>query len=281
MNLPRHVGNIVTLATLLSLVGTSVPWDVRAYHSEEELLLDDTAYSLRRREARLGIMQLGYGIIDQLQVTTYVFPWILGAAFETVAPNLELKSTLYQRRRLALSLSAGFVTGEVTQDDEANSRVRYFLFPMSLTASVRANHVLSVHTGGKYVRTHLAGDTSPEGTDVKGALLLDVMQLWVELEMRLSHTTAFTLTGRVVPYAGDSVLQANTGLDEFTTAILSLEVNPEDVQDAWAVVAGVALSWDQVNLILGLGYGDLFLPGVGLVVPGPFPVPVLDFYVRF
>lgn len=50
----------------------------RAYHTQRVRLLDSTAYSLNRREVRIGVMELGYGAIDELQITTYTAPWILG-----------------------------------------------------------------------------------------------------------------------------------------------------------------------------------------------------------
>ena len=39
--------------------------------------------ALLAERVRLGLMQLSYGIIDQLQVTTFTMPWILGAIFRT------------------------------------------------------------------------------------------------------------------------------------------------------------------------------------------------------
>ncbi|MGB5365242.1 MAG: hypothetical protein WBN14_03185, partial [Polyangiales bacterium] len=129
---------LVALVVGVTSVGMGLrPSPAHAYHTYKERLLNTTAYSLSRREVRLGLMQLSYGIVDQLQVTTWTMPWILGAIFEDVAPNLELQSTFYDRRKLALSVSAGFLTGTIEQPD--NTKIRYFLLPVSLASSVRIN----------------------------------------------------------------------------------------------------------------------------------------------
>ena len=62
---------LVTLVVGVTSAGMGLhPSSARAYHTYEERLLDTTAYSLQRRRVRLGLMQLSYGILDQLQVTT-------------------------------------------------------------------------------------------------------------------------------------------------------------------------------------------------------------------
>ena len=65
-------------------------------------------------------------------------PWLLGAIFQDVAPNLELKSTLYNRKRLALSVAAGFLDRHHPAVRRF-TRARYFLIPVSVASSVRIN----------------------------------------------------------------------------------------------------------------------------------------------
>jgi hypothetical protein len=262
------------------------PSPARAYHTYQERLLDDTAYSLRRREARLGLMQLSYGILDQLEVRTYTFPWILGSIFQEVAPNVALKSTFYDQRRLALAASVGFLTGTIKQADD--TKVRYFLVPIGVAASVRINSVISLHSGSIFAVPRFSGDTQAGGSDIEGALVVSVLQLWETLEWRLSPVVAFTLFVRWLPYVSNGVLKGTIDVDENTDGTIEAEVSTEDLKNAWAVIPGFVFSWKRANLKLGLGYGDLFLPGIGLVVPGPFPragtpAPVLDFdiFVRF
>jgi hypothetical protein len=241
------------------------PTSARAYHTQKERLLDTTAYSLYRREARLGLMKLSYGIIDQLQVTTYTAPWILGALFEDVAPNLELKSTVYNRRRLALSVSAGFLTGTVLQPD--NTKIRYFLVPVAAAASVRINSDVSTHVGVRYTVVNGDAQTQPEGTAVEGTLVVDFLQLWGMAEWRLSRVVAFTFTVRWVPHV------SNIGLDGTVDAgnpaiTAGLQGDLSALRNAFAVIPGFVFSWERANIRLGVGYNDFFVEGFYVVVPG-------------
>ncbi len=257
------------------------PSSASAYHTYEERLLNTTAYSLHRRRVRLGVMQLSYGIIDQLQVTTYTMPWLLGLIFEDVAPNLELKSTFYDRRKLALSVSAGFLTGAIEQPD--NTKIRYLLIPVSFAASVRINSDVSTHFGALYTAVSGDADSQPEGTAVEGAVVVDFLQLYGMFEWRVSRVVAFTFTVRWVPYVSDLVV--NGTLDAGNPAIgVQLEGDLSELQNAFAVVPGFVFSWDRANIRLGVGYSSFFVDGFYVVIPGEVlsnVSPEFDIFVRF
>ncbi len=281
----RRIRNTLLLATLLVGVTSAGmglrPSSARAYHTYEERLLNTTAYSLHRRRVRLGLMQLSYGILDQLQITTYTMPWLLGAIFQTLAPNLELKSTFYDRRSLAMSVSAGFLTGTIQANDE--TRVRYFLLPISLAASTRINSDVSMHFGARYTTVNGDADAKPGGDSIKGALVVDFLQLWGMAEWRLSRVVAFTFTMRWVPYVSnlaiDGTLDANN-----PTIGLQLEADLSELKNAFAVIPGFVFSWDRANIRLGVGYSSFFVEGFYLVVPGDVldnVSPEFDIFVRF
>jgi hypothetical protein len=108
------------------------------------------------------------------------------------------------------------------------------------------------------------------------------------LEWRLSRVTAFTFTARWTPYVSNSVLEGNIDVDDNTSGTIEVEVSTDALRNTWAIIPGFLFSWKRANLKLGIGYGDLFLPGVGLVIPGAFPSsgipsPILDLdiFVRF
>ena len=273
---------LVALVVGVTSVGMGLrPSPARAYHTYKERLLNTTAYSLSRREARLGLMQLSYGIVDQLQVTTWTMPWILGAIFEDVAPNLELQSTFYDRRKLALSVSAGFLTGTIEQPD--NTKIRYFLLPVSLASSVRINSDISTHFGARYTAVNGDADTQPDGTAVEGAIVVDFLQLWAMFEWRLSRVVAFTFTLRWVPYVSDVVV--NGTLDAGNPTISAqVEGDLSELRNAFAIVPGFVFSWERANVRLGVGYSDFFVDGFYVVVPGDVLSNVsieFDVFVRF
>jgi hypothetical protein len=273
---------LVALVVGVTSVGAGFhPSSARAYHTYKERLLNTTAYSLSRREARLGLMQLSYGIIDQLQVTTWTMPWILGAIFQDVAPNLELKSTFYDRKKLALSVSAGFLTGTVEQPE--NTKIRYFLFPVSLASSVRINSDVSTHFGARYTAVDGDADTQPEGTAVEGAFVVDFLQLWGMFEWRVSRVVAFTFTVRWVPYVSDVVVNGTVDAGNPTISA-QLQGDLSELRNAFAIIPGFVFSWERANIRLGVGYSDFFVEGFYLVVPGEVLSNVafeFDVFVRF
>ena len=273
---------LVTLLTGVTWAGMGFqPEPAHAYHTYEERLLDTTAYSLQRRRVRLGLMNLSYGILDQLQVTTYTMPWLLGLIFEDVAPNLELKSTFYDRKRLALSVSAGFLTGTIQQTD--NSRVRYFLMPIALAASVRINSDVSVHLGTRFTAVTGGADAQSGGDQIEGALVIDFIQLYGMAEWRLSRVVAFTFTLRWVPYVSDAIVNGSlSGTNP--TADIRLAVATDDLKNAFAVVPGFVFSWERANIRLGVGYSSFFVDGFYVVIPGNTlhnVSPEFDVFVRF
>ena len=273
---------LVALVVGVTSVGMGLrPSPARAYHTYKERLLNTTAYSLSRREARLGLMQLSYGIVDQLQVTTWTMPWILGLIFEDVAPNLELQSTFYDRRKLALSVSAGFLTGTIEQPD--NTKIRYFLLPVSLASSVRINSDVSTHFGARYTAVNGDADTQPDGTAVEGALVVDFLQLWAMFEWRVSRVVAFTFTVKWVPYVSDLVLNGTVDSGNPTIGA-QLQGDLSELRNAFAIVPGFVFSWERANIRLGVGYSDFFVDGFYVVVPGDVLSNVsieFDVFVRF
>ena len=281
----RRLRNTLLLVALVAAVTSAGmglrPSSARAYHTYEERLLNTTAYSLHRRRIRIGVMQLSYGIIDQLQVTTYTMPWILGAIFQTVAPNLELKSTFYDRRRLALSVSAGFLTGAIEASDQ--TKVRYFLYPVSFAASVRINSDVSTHFGALYTAVNGDADSKPGGDSIEGGVVVDFLQLWGMVEWRLSRVVAFTFTVRWVPYVSDLAINGTLDSDNPDIAV-QLEADLSELRNAFAVIPGFVFSWDRANIRLGVGYSSFFVEGFYLVIPGDVLrniAPEFDIFVRF
>jgi hypothetical protein len=101
------------------------------------------------------------------------------------------------------------------------------------------------------------------------------------LEMRQSRVLSLTFTGRFAPYFATIPLTGTVTLDGLTTATVDARVEIKALRYAAAFEVAAVWSWNVFNLKLGLGYGSLFLPGTGLVVPGTYPIPVLELFWRF
>lgn len=283
----QPIRNVLLVAIVVGVISSGMalcPSSARAYHTYEERLLDSTAYSLHRRRVRLGLFKLSYGIIDQLQLTTYTMPWLLGLIFEDVAPNIEFKSTFYDRKRLALSASLGFLSGTIEQvEGVERTKVRYFLVPASLAASVRINSDVSTHIGGMFTGVSGDVDTHPGATDIAGSTVVDILQFWGMVEWRLSRVVAFTFTVRWVPYVSDIIVRGSLDSDNPDIGI-GLKVELIDLTNTFAVIPGFVFSWERANIRLGVGYGDFFVESFALVVPRDLLggiSPELDIFVRF
>ena len=292
---------LVAVICTMSVGASGVPSTARAYHTYKERILDTTAYSLERHEFRLGVMKLSYGIFKYLQISTYTLPWLAGLfldEFETIgSPNIELKSTLIDRRRFALSVSFEFLWGRVaactnpminpggqvcTTEAELSS-VDWLVYPISVTSSVRINSRVSVHIGAQYTATQATGGTRPYESDISGSAVVDMLQLYGMFEWRLSRVVALTLTTRWLPYVSQTVVRGEFVVDEDTGAVIGIEADILD-SNAFAVIPGAVFSWNRANIRLGVGYGAFFVDPVGLVVPASvlnFISPELDIFVRF
>ncbi len=281
---------LLVVASLGVIAGStlSAPRRVLAYHTYEERLLDTTAYSLPRRGFRFGLLKLSYGAFDFFQISTYTAPWILGAAFEQVAPNIELKSTFYDRRRLAVSASAGFITGTLEQIvDVPESRIRYYVTPISLASSVRINSNISTHLGGSYSAVEGGGNAGLGYKDVGGSAVVDLLEFWGMVEWRVSRVVALTITLRWIPWVSGTIVRGRLQGEQGNPDInVQLELDFIDLKNAYAVIPGFVFSWKRANIKLGVGYGDLFTGflGLPLAVPRDFlgsVSPEFDVFVRF
>ena len=64
------------------------------------------------------------------------------------------------------------------------------MFPVGLAASTRINHRWSTHVGGFFTFTKALGDSNPADNEVKGVVVVDMLQLWGMLEYRASRVVA-------------------------------------------------------------------------------------------
>lgn len=297
----RRNRNLVLLVVIIvGIAGGEAllfPSTASAYHTYDTRLLDNTAYSLKRRQFRFGLLKQSYGAFDFFQISTYTAPWLLGLVIEDVAPNIEFKSTFYDRGRLALSVSAGFLTGTLEQftvEDASTGeqignqrRLRYFMTPVSLASSIRINNWVSTHIGGTYTGTQGDANAGLGSNDVGGSAVIDLLQLWAMAEWRLSKVVAFTFTLRWVPWVSDTVVTGRILVDQGNPDInVQVELTFIDLKNAFAAIPGFTFSWERANIRLGVGYGDLFTDFIGFPLALPRDLlrgisPEFDIFVRF
>lgn len=268
-----------SLACLLVIACCALPGAARAYHDKETPSLEESAYQLHSKEWLLGPFELGVGLW-RFQLSTRVFPWILGAALGKATPNLEGQFLLLERAGVTLSADGGMYYVNSNKLIEGEELLHLFLFPVGLTASWRINDRHTTSLRFRYLRVVSDGSAEQEDLEINGATLADNAQLHASWEWRLSRVSALLLTLRYLPFQGDPVLQSTVQVDARTTADVDATVDTENMQHSVAGSVSGEWSWEHFNLRAGIGYGALFLSGPGLVVPLKYPYPELTLYWR-
>jgi hypothetical protein len=148
--------------------------------------------------------------------------------------------------------------------------------PFDLVGSWRINDRWSVSPGLVYTAVTLKGSYDP--AELEGAAAVSNLQLVSTLEWRVSTVTAFVLHGRYLAFQNASGRVSSTlHPDKFTTVDLRAVASTDalDFPFAFSLVPSAVFSWDVFNLRLGLGYGNLSVPGVNLVLPNKTLIPDL------
>ena len=274
----------LVLCLVLCLMLCLVPGRAQAYHTDKDRLIDWTAYTLNQNQLRLGVFSLEYGIIDQLMVGTYTIPWVAFAVTGKTVVNGFVKVRPLSIGKLTMSARATvfYVNAQdiTILDIFENGNVKATFLPMTVAASYAFDNTWGLTLEGTFVKIFADADGNVQTSDFKGSGAQDNLQLATQLEVRLSRVVALTLRGRWVPWASATAIETTATLD----AGGQLDVQAAatmPITNAWAVIPGVALSWGVFNLEVGLGYGNVFLPGIGLVTGNQYPAPELDIYARF
>lgn len=280
-NQPVH--QVLILGLLLAALATLAP-PARAYHTESQRLVDWTAYTLERNEWRVGILDAEYGIVDQLMVGTYLAPWVLFAATGKTVVNGYIKGRPLTVGPFTASLRANvfYVNAEDIHIPEIieNGNVDGTFLPLSVAASYAFNNDWGLSLEGTYVKIFADAADNTVDANFSGSGAHDNVQIAGQLEWRLTRVTALTLRGRWVPWASPTAIETEATLEAGGRVTVEAAATTP-IDNAWQVVPGVAFSWEVLNLHLGMGYGNIFLPGVGLVTGFKYPVPEFNLYFRF
>jgi hypothetical protein len=264
---------------LLIAVLTLCPSRAHAYHDDDTPSLEDSAYLLRNREWQLGLQQFAVGL-GPCQLSTRTFPWILGFAYKKLIPNLGFGATLTERRGVTLSGEARLFYVNSRGLSSSESLVRVFLVPLALASSWRINERHTTSLIVKYVRVMSIADTDEGDVDANGTALADNLQISASWEWRMRRFFALLFVLHYLPYQGDAVFHSTVTLDERTHAKIEGEADAEHMQNTVAGSLSSSFSWQHFNLRVGVGYGGLFFPGMGLVLPLKYPFPEFNFYWR-
>ena len=283
----RAYGLIVGLG-LLCLGSLLMPPRVRADHAVGNERVDFTAYTLRRNEIAVGIGAAAYGLLDEVTVGTYVPLWFAFPLLKAPIASAFLKLRDWVHGPVAVSLRGAFVylpasASSSTLTAGATTHAGFMVIPLELSISARLHPRFSQSLQLGWV--HVAADGSrarDKSLDLRiaGASAVTSLSLFLLSELRMSRVVAVTLRASALLGYGDLLVRgaleregtrvdARLGITRFYTGVIA------------NIIPGIALSWSNVNLHVGLGVGSNWLPFLGLPVRVVTLVPDADFYVRF
>jgi hypothetical protein len=274
------VGSVAALLT----GGLLLPASVHAYHDRQTPPIDNTAYTLRQGELQLGLLTQHVGILDRVQLSTVLGGYVLGAFTGLFLPNLAAKVHVFDAGDFSFGVGAAFIYARVRpKAPDAGTAGDLFVAPISADVSWRPAQwfIGSFSVTFAWLKS-LAGSQDLGATDeLNGAATVSNVTLTSKLIFPLTRVTALALTGRTLVFQAPVKLESDTAVDAFTTVDVRGNVEVKNVSWAWQVVPSVFFSWSSFNLRAGIGYGSVFVPELGMVVPKRMLVPEFEACFRF
>ena len=253
----------------------------QAFHTKEQRITDDTAYTLRKRDFRVGMWKLQYGLWEPFLLGTHIWPWL----FQTA--NLHLKWRYWQNDTVALGLGGGLFyvdTSNFQKVDADAGNAKILVAPAELSASFRIDDRFTWSVVPVWTTVIVDGAINVEALEGAARGAVSNFQLTSTFEWRVSRVTAFTAHWRHL------VFQRTTLSGDFVShpdAYTTIEVKAAGLTDdldfkaASSLLLSAVFSWETFNFRIGVGYGHYNVPGVNFVLGEPVVFPDLDLYWIF
>jgi hypothetical protein len=260
--------SFTVFALTSALLGAGV---ARAAAPDEPTRLDErTALMLGAKRLKIGILSFDYGIIEQISVGTDPPAWAARAFLPVFIPNLHLKVSVLQRGPVAVAVQGAVYYVQLNQEASASGAL--IAVPLSLFASVRLHQRLWLHGEGTYNVVDATGTGDINEAGLNGQAATRAGQAGLMLQVQVTRVFSITALGRYQFYSGPLAFSGGSMLDPFTNVTIDGQAL-QRVEHPWEAIAGVAFLWKHVHLIVGVGYGYYFVPGIDLPYPSRGFVP--------
>ncbi|MBW2459313.1 MAG: hypothetical protein JRI68_32775 [Deltaproteobacteria bacterium] len=262
-------------------LATTLAGEATAWHDnpDQPQITDQNAYTLPAGQHKLGVLGVDYGIVDEFQIGTSFLAWSL------LIPNATAEWRFAETSKFAFSGAVGAAyasTRPYTIAFEDWPVADLGIFPFELIGTFRMHQDWTWSVGAQFTTVLLSGEY--DKNDFEGAAAVSNLQGHSTIEWRVNRRAALLLHGRYLVFqtvrAGATVTLEP---DEYTTITASAagESDLLNFPHAYQIIPAVQLSWDTVNLRLGVGYGNIIIPAINFVLPKRSLVPQLDLYWRF
>lgn len=260
----------------------------RAEHTIGNERIDFTAYTLRAREVSLGVGAAAYGVLNEITVGTYVLPWFAFPLVNAPIASGFLKLRDWGHGPVAVSVRGAFLympesTLSPMLTSESAARVGFLVIPLEVSVSARLHSSYTQSLQLNWVHMLVDGARAHDASlDLRlgGATSVTSLSLSSLSELRVTPVVALTLRGNLL--LGYSDLTMEGELESHGTRV-DARLGATELYDGLVanVIPGVAFSWSNVNLHVGVGAGSNWLPFVALPIRVITLVPDADLYVRF
>jgi hypothetical protein len=212
-------------------------------------------------------------------IDTYTWPWLLQVA------NLSLKARLWADEDWAVAVKVGAQRIDLQKIDEEASPVKFNVLPLEAAVSYRLAPEWEMSAA--FVYTPIIQKGSYDAGQFHGAGGYTNSQLTLALEMRLNERWALFVRSRhLLGMQISAKAETTQQVDDYTTVETHASMVTKDLlamgfPQTLQVVPGIAYSGTSFNFLVGLGYGNLMVPGANIFVPIRWLVPQLDLSWRF
>jgi hypothetical protein len=259
----------------------------QAEHRVGNERIDFTAYTLGANEVSLGVGAAAYGVLREITVGTYVLPWFAFPLVNAPIASGFVKLRDWAHGPVAASLRGAFVylpqsaLSSTLSNDSA--RVGFIAIPLEASLSARLHARFSQSLQLSWVHVAMDGSQPRNGSldlRIGGASAVTSLTLSSLSEVRITPVLALTVRASVLLGHGDLTVRGE--LERDGTRV-DARLGAKQLYDGLVanVIPGIALSWANVNLHVGVGVGSNWLPFFGLPIRVITAVPDADFYVRF
>lgn len=265
------------MALALAVASVGRPVAARLPPGDERRLDEGTALTIGAQTFKLGVLSFDYGIVERLSVGTDQPFWAIRAATAVLIPNAHLKFAFIKSDRLWLTGQAAFYYADISRNGSSGSLT---VVPFSGFLSVGVTPSFWIHGEVTYDLVTASGAGDLDQADIGGSAGTRALQVGALLEWRLAPVFALTLRGRLQVYTGQLAFSGTAQQDEYTSASVDARLTPRS-QHPWVLIPGFALLWRHVHLSAGVGYGNVFIPGVDIPLTKRTVAPDFSLAVLF
>jgi hypothetical protein len=241
--------------------------------------LSGTAYTLRQGDIELGLFFMGYGITDWLTVGTFPASWVIAPILGGVSINMDVKASVPIGKYMNVGLEVDPLWIKIDSDTRSTNGA---VVPVNLNASLHPDERQSYTLGGRYVAVAGVNNSGVDDQEVAGTAITRVAQVLAQAQYQLTGAVAIYAQGSLQVWEQELQVDANSQLDDSTSVDVEGAASATNHSRPWSAIVGTHLRFGIVNLRLGVGYGNIFVPRIGLTARAyQGVVPDLDFYVRF